>query len=819
MPDEDLDTTAASTVVAPPQEAEPGVADSPATLTVDEDALLAALLSRGKRDIMSITLNEEATGIFVERIIRDFFDGATALREWYKNQVELVKNWEGIVDPKHFPYEDAANVRVPFTSVQIQQWAARIVKALLGGEYVTRFEALDESVDAAGLDETNQWFQWELDEIVRSGDQMVSLRAVMEAVVKQVLIGGLCLPIATWKKERRRLMEYKEYEYTVDKPISTQLQAALSLLFEDKDYEVTSMPGQGILNLSVKDPDEALPDKAKVTFSIKNGRLCAASDRCETTFHGVNITIPNSEDLVFINTNPDPEKLPFNGLRIWLEMSDYRDGILDGTWYDLGEERNNRILACATNKIQEVVPMDYTKLQDEEEGTDSRDTQAVNYERRFIEVYRWEGWIHPTGDSGENDPTVALTPAIQVAAWIVPRAKELIKIERLEALNKDGKRSWIKFGFIERNNRFLPIGLGEWLRHIQAELDGIHNLRLDSGTLNVMPFGFYKPLAGMQKDIYNIKPGTMYPTADPQSVTFPKNNAQPQWSFQDEGLIFKYGSAQSGLNDTATGSFVSKRQSASEYLGGANAIDLRTEDVVNGFLRNLRRLLYRIVGLYQQFAPPKRIFQIGGADGVKLVKYFETDRLQGKMLLRLTGNIDQINPQLQRDIATNMLSLLMNQILIQLGIVKPDTIYAAITHVAKAMNYKGVPLHKPDLPEQSPAPNIENKKMARGEIVEPHLDENFDEHLRSHMTMLVDPNVKRVLNQRAYAIVMDHIQKTQKMQQIAAFLRQQESLMAATMGKQMAAMGIRPGLAGGQNPGDQAEGGTKEEGVEGSIAA
>src|SRR5208282_2295512 len=477
------------------------------------------------------------------------------------------------------------------------------------------------------------------------------------------------------------------------------------------------------------------------------------------------------------------------------------------------------ILACATNKIQEVVPMDYTKLQDEEEGTDSRDTQAVNYERRFIEVYRWEGWIHPTGDSGENDPTVALTPAIQVAAWIVPRAKELIKIERLEALNKDGKRSWIKFGFIERNNRFLPIGLGEWVRHIQAELDGIHNLRLDSGTLNVMPFGFYKPLAGMQKDIYNIKPGTMYPTADPQSVTFPKNNAQPQWSFQDEGLIFKYGSAQSGLNDTATGSFVSKRQSASEYLGGANAIDLRTEDVVNGFLRNLRRLLYRIVGLYQQFAPPKRIFQIGGADGVKLVKYFETDRLQGKMLLRLTGNIDQINPQLQRDIATNMLSLLMNQILIQLGIVKPDTIYAAITHVAKAMNYKGVPLHKPDLPEQSPAPNIENKKMARGEIVEPHLDENFDEHLRSHMTMLVDPNVKRVLNQRAYAIVMDHIQKTQKMQQIAAFLRQQESLMAATMGKQMAAMGIRPGLAGGQNPGDQAEGGTKEEGVEGSIAA
>ena len=47
-------------------------------------------------------------------------------------------------------------------------------------------------------------------------------------------------------------------------------------------------------------------------------------------------------------------------------------------------------------------------------------------------------------------------------------AKALIKIERLEALNKDGKRSPVKFSFIELNYRFLPIGLAEWLQHTQA---------------------------------------------------------------------------------------------------------------------------------------------------------------------------------------------------------------------------------------------------------------------------------------------------------------------------------------------------------------
>ena len=783
-------------------------AESPASGVADDDALLAALLSRGRRKPESITLEDGDITVLVERVRRDFEDGAAALSDWYKNQVELVKNWEGVVDPKIFPYEDAANVRVPFTSVQIMQWAARILKALLGGDYITRFERLDEQIETESLEEHNQWFQWELDEEVK-------FRHSMERIIYQTLIGGICLPLPYWQKDRRQLVQFREFEYDQTKPISSQLQAALEIIFDGKEYEIKSMTGQGIYKCSVKDPDEPAADSFKVTFCIRNSRLCAQVEGMETTFNAVKICVPNSEDLVFINTHPDLERLPFNGLRIWLDAAEYRDGLLNGTWRDLGEDRNQRILAAATNKTPQVVPMDYTRVQDQEEGVTSTDPQAWDYERRFIEVYRWEGWIHPTAPEGALSNETVLLPAVQVAVWTVPAVQEMIRIERLEALNKGGERSMIKFSFIERNNRFLPISLAEWLRHTQAELDGIHNLRLDSGTLNVMPFGFYKPLAGMQKDVYDIKPGKMFPTADPASVNFPKTNSSPNWSLQDEALVYKYGMGQSGLSDSATGSFVSKRQSASEYIGTANAVDLRTEAIVINFMRSLRKLLYRILGLYQQFAPPTRIFQIGGVEGVKLVKRFQTDRLQGKLLLRLTGNLDQVNPQLQRDISTNMLSLLMNQILIQLGIVRPDTIYAAITHVAKSMNYKDVPIHKPDLPEQSPSPEIENKMMAQGQVVQPHLDENFDEHLKRHLAFLTDPNAKRVLSQRAFAIVMDHVQRTQKMQQIASFLRQQESLLGATMAKNMAAMGIRPGQAGGQQAGNNAGAGSQEEGVQG----
>lgn len=775
------------------------------------DPILETLLSRGQRARRSISLSDGEALDLVERIVRDFNDAVGGCSQWYKNQVELVKNWEGIVDPKTFPYEDAANVRVPFTSVQVEQWVARLVKALLGGDRITLFERLDETIDQGALQEMNQWFQWEMEEIT-------DLYQALEEVIRQAAIGGFAVPTPRWHKDRRELYETREFEFDQERPIEDQLQTALGMVFDQKEI-VDMQPGApGIYKLKVKDPDEPQPDPARVTFSIYNGRLCADVVKIETVFNGVKIDNPNKEDIVLINTNPDLEKLPFEGWRIWLDIPSYRNGMASGEWDDLGDELNTRVIATATAKVPEIVPLDYTELQDAEEGTSSTDPAASAFERRFIEVYRWEGWIPRERDLDvtTGSAEAALAPAIQVAVWCVPRARQIIRIERLEALNKDAGRSMIKFGFIQRPGRTFDIGLAEWLRHVQAELDGVHNLRIDSATLVVMPFGFYKPLAGMSKDIMDMKPGKLYPSADPASVNFPRTNANPQWSYNDEALIKKYGGEQAGLGETGTGGFVSKRQSASEYLGQANAIDLRTELVVKGFLRSTRKLLYRILGLYQQFAPSTRIYQVAGEDGLRTVKRFKTDRLNGKLLLRLTGNIDQINPQLQRDVAVNMLSLLMNQIMIQLGIVKPDTIYAAIKLVAKTMNYKDVPLHQPDVPEESPPPDVENRLMFEGQPVEPHLGENYNLHLMKHQQYLIDPDSPKT--PQAIQAVLEHIQKTQKMMQVDQFLRQQQAAQAVQASQMMQTMGIRPGLAGGQQPGQQAQPGTQDEGVQGQTA-
>ena len=186
----------------------------------------------------------------------------------------------------------------------------------------------------------------------------------------------------------------------------------------------------------------------------------------------------------------------------------------------------------------------------------------------------------------------------------------------------------------------------------------------------------------------------------------------------------------------ATGQVSSKQQSASEYVGNANAIDTRSEDVIRGIVYSLRMLLQRIRSLYEQYGPRVRMFRVGGEGGAKLTKSFEMDRLGGRMTLDMTSNLQQLNDQLQRQTALNMLQLLLNQLLIQAGIVDPLTIYEAIKEVARLSHYENVTIHKPNVPPISDPP--ERRRTAN--VCQPKTDGPDDgrERIRAYATSRYD---------------------------------------------------------------------------------
>src|SRR5258708_6788100 len=362
------------------------------------------------------------------------------------------------------------------------------------------------------------------------------------------------------------------------------------------------------------------------------------------------------------------------------------------------------------------------------------------------------------------------------------------------------------------------MGLAEWVRHSQTVMDAISNQRVDSGLLYNVPFGFYKPAAGMAKSAQpiSIEPGKFFPVADPQGINMPRTNWSPTFSFAEEALVRTYAGEQAGLSGGATGQPISKRQSASEFVGVQQALDLRTEQFVDSLLRSLRELLTRVLGLYQQFGPRQRIFRVGGEGGVAITKRFEKNRLQGKMLLQMAGNLQQINEELQKQVALDMLQLLLNPLLIQMQITGPDTVWAAIDKLARTMHYEGVPIHKPATPPLSDAPEIEEHQMfAETKPTGPTMGENTAEHMAHHTRTATDSRLMESWTTKARQLFQEHMQATMQMEQQQQLLAQQRQIAAIQMQQEMVKKGINPGQIGTNNPGDGTGPGTADEGVQG----
>lgn len=783
-----------------------------------EAELYKALVRRGKNGgPAEIKLSREEEDILGQHIENDFWSSELSTRAFKLNMREMWKNWRGTKEKKDFPFEGASNVKVPLTSSYIETMKARIIKALLAGDRVTALSRYDRTT-STDVEELNDWYQWELTEVVK-------LRLHLEDVIHNTLTTGIGLSIPAYCNETQFLHCRREFDLLDEgQQLSFLIKQAVEQIVED-----TVESEWGTDEPSVVEEDQGkgkfkLNDGGRIEFSLEvkenspnPPRLIADIWRRQTMFDGVKLHNVNLEDLCVVNTAGTVDEIPFLGIRQFVDLPTYRQHVENKFFIDYGDEENRRIASMSDIMIGEYIEREQTNLQDAEEGTDSQDVTTNEPDRKYLEVYRWEGWWRKGITNNDDVFEGLLEEAQQFVVWWAVRPKRILRIKRLEDVNKDAKRSAIKYDFIREPGRFFSMGLAEWVRHSQAELDAIHNQRLDAGLLTNVPFFFYKGSAGIPGQTVKIEPGKGIKVNDPMGVNFPKTQFNPVWSYQDETLAFRYAGQQAGLTDSAVGQMPTKRLSASEFVGTASALDLRTEQIVEGFIRSLRQELYRILGLYQQYGSRVRIFRVGGEGGVQVTKRFERDRLSGRIELQLTANVQQMNEQLERQIAMDMLSLLLNEMLIQAGIVDARTIYQAINKLVKSFNYDGVKLNEPPVPEKSDPPWIEEQQIMTGQKpIGPTMDENHQEHLSHHARTMTDNSVIRKWSPAARQAMEQHVQETIKMQQAKQLLVQQQKIAAVQMAQRMEEGGVRPGKTGQKNPGGNAGAGSEAEGVDGS---
>lgn len=264
----------------------------------------------------------------------------------------------------------------------------------------------------------------------------------------------------------------------------------------------------------------------------------------------------------------------------------------------------------------------------------------------------------------------------ELVVWVEENSRKILRITYLERVGPGGKRPFTLKTFTPDGK-----GLGELLYGLNNEVDYIHNQRLDYGTLQNLPYFFYRAASGLNPVEIKLAPGMGVPVDDPHGdVAFPKMNGGTAYGFQEEEQVTRYAEKASGITDFALGQISS--QGATRTATGTSAlvnelnsnIDIHIKRYQRGYKRNLWLLDLQC----QDLLPLGTIVRVAGVDGKDVYKRFENrEALRFSCDFELAANSINSNKAIERETAQMLIQNLANPIALQTGIAGPLNLYNA----------------------------------------------------------------------------------------------------------------------------------------------
>jgi hypothetical protein len=291
----------------------------------------------------------------------------------------------------------------------------------------------------------------------------------------------------------------------------------------------------------------------------------------------------------------------------------------------------------------------------------------------------------------------------ELVVWIEERKRQVLRITYLERVGPGGKRPFtIKL--------FTPDGkgLGELLYGLNNEIDYIHNMRLDYGTLQNLPFFFYRAASGLNPIQLKVGPGMGIPVDDPQGdVMFPRLNGGTAYGFQEEAAVSRYGDDVSGITPFAMGQI--NQQGATRTATGTaalvNELNANIDIHIKRYQRGFKRNLYILDLQCQDLLPLGTIIRVAGTDGKDIYKRFENrESIRFATDFELTANSINSNKAIERETAQMLLQQLANPIALQTGITNQLNLYNAFKNLLQKFEVKDIdayitkPQDAPDSP-------------------------------------------------------------------------------------------------------------------------
>ena len=310
------------------------------------------------------------------------------------------------------------------------------------------------------------------------------------------------------------------------------------------------------------------------------------------------------------------------------------------------------------------------------------------------------------------------------------------------------------------------LSFAEIIKGIQDESNTIHNQRTDYGTIQNLPFFFYRASSTLAPFPARLRPGEGVPVDNPaQDINFPKWQGNTAWGQQEEALLLQYYERLTGLTDLTLGRQPT-RVGATRTAAGTSTLlseaGLRQKTVLESFQRFWVEIFEQLLALDQEYLPPGKEFRVTGRYP-EFIRLKDRNDIQGRYDIRLSATSQNMNKVVTREDATILLQAALNPAALQTGIIGLKGVQRCYADLFRAygkdpdsyLEMHGVPM----------TPEEELRIIVSGGQVKATMGIDIMGHIQAHQQQLQTPIIRSVIGpegtQKLQSLVREEMQLAQ----------------------------------------------------------
>jgi hypothetical protein len=587
------------------------------------------ILKKNKKNEVEPAIDKRIDqGHLLEFLMESVQNSVDARQEWQSNLEQWYHQYKGVVEPKNFPWDNCSNLHIPISAIIVDTLTARMINPIFGIQPFVTARGTSEYhpvvPESNGGNDAPRTKPPESDhEKAHDVEAMldfvltkrVNIYPIVEAWIRESFIYGRGMIKILWRKDVRKYTRKLNMEQ-----VKTEV-----ALFQKKVEDGVA----GVDTLEYLD---------QMTFILQNNdwpkKPFVKIEREEVVYNNPDWVFIPVEDFIYHPRAISIEKSPFCGHRF---RDDY-DNLLkmwDEGVYDNVDQINTSISDSDTDGMSAHGESLLKDVQTLEEGYGA-ETIASNDNLQEIELVEFHGKYDIDGDGRMED----------IVATFSAKHRVLLAARETDLLH--GKKPFAEIKMFPIPGRFESQGVCEIIKHLQQELNDIHNMRIDNGTITNAAMFWYDPNSDIDPEIHRPGPGVGFPAGANQIGILQTGDVKFS-SFREEELVRRLIQDRIGVSDFAIGNDVTAGQN--KTATGVNAIvnegNQRMEVMLRNVALGLNEAVLQTFQLLQQFGDDDMYFRVveGAESSMKKVTAKE---IQGQYDIDLAAN----------SVSTNRLTML-----------------------------------------------------------------------------------------------------------------------------------------------------------------